>query len=62
VLPPDLLDEIGFNIVVIDFDVDADGNPQHQVLASTDSGSWPWVLRGDTTQETLTFIEAPAQE
>ena len=67
VFPPDLLDEIGFNIVVIDFDVDADGNPQHQVLASTHSGSWPWApwpwaLPGDATQETLTFIETPAQE
>jgi hypothetical protein len=66
VFPPDLLDKIGFNIVAIDFDVDADGNPQHQVLASTHGGSWPWApwpwaLPEDATQETLTFIEAPAQ-
>lgn len=66
VFPPAVLDRIGFNVIVIDYDVDFDGNPQLQVIGSTHPGDWPWSpwpwSEPDTvTQETMTFIEASAQ-
>ena len=66
VLPPAALDRIGFNIIVIDYDVDFEGDPQLQVIGSTHPGDWPWSpwpwSAPDTaTQETMTFIEASAQ-
>jgi len=66
VFPPAALDQIGFNIIVIDYDVDFDGDPQLQVVGSTHPGDWPWSpwpwSAPDTaTQETMTFIEASAQ-
>ena len=66
VFPPAALDQIGFNVIAIDYDVDFDGNPQLQVVGSTHPGDWPWSpwpwSAPDTaTQETMTFIEASAQ-
>ncbi|MHC4430479.1 MAG: sugar-binding protein [Planctomycetota bacterium] len=66
VLPPAALDQIGFNIIAIDYDVDFDGNPQLQVIGSTHPGDWPWSpwpwsAPDAATQETMTFIEASEQ-
>jgi hypothetical protein len=66
VFPPAALDQIGFNVIVIDYDVDFHGDPQLQVVGSTHPGDWPWSpwpwLAPDVaTQETMTFIEASAQ-
>jgi len=62
VFPPAALDRIGFNVIVIDYDVDFDGNPQLQVLGSTHPGDWPWspwpwADPAQPTQETMTFVE-----
>ena len=64
VFPPALLDKIGFNIIVIDYDVDFHGNPQLQLVGSTHPvdwpwSPWPWSMPNEATQETMTFIEAP---
>ena len=66
VFPPAALDQIGFNVIVIDYDIDFDGNPQLQVVGSTHPGDWPWSpwpwSAPDTaTQETMTFVEVSAQ-
>ncbi len=66
VFPPAALDQIGFNIVVIDYDVDFEGDPQLQVVGSTHPGDWPWSpwpwsMPDEATQETMTFIEASAE-
>ena len=66
VFPPAALDQIGFNVIVIDYDVDFEGDPQLQVVGSTHPGDWPWSpwpwsAPDVATQETMTFIEAPAQ-
>jgi len=66
VFPPAALDRIGFNVIVIDYDVDFDGNPQLQALGSTHPGDWPWspwpwVDPAQPTQETMTFVEASGQ-
>jgi len=58
VFPPQLLDQIGFSIVVGDSDV-VGGQTQLQLFATTHVGAWPWTPTGDKTQETLTFIERP---
>ena len=66
VFPPAALDQIGFNVIVIDYDVEFEGDPQLQVVGSTHPGDWPWspwpwAEPDQPTQETMTFIEAPAQ-
>ena len=66
VFPPAPLDQIGFNIIAIDYDVDFHGEPQLQALGSTHPGDWPWspwpwAEPDQPTQETLTFVEAPVQ-
>lgn len=66
VFPPVALDQIGFNVIVIDYDIDFHGNPLLQVIGSTHPGDWPWspwpwLAPSETTQETMTFIEASAQ-
>jgi hypothetical protein len=58
VFPPQLLDQIGFNIIAADSDEVA-GQAQLQFFAATHVGAWPWKFVGDKTQETLTFIERP---
>ena len=58
VFPPQLQDQIGFNIVAADSDEVA-GRAQLQFFATTHVGAWPWKFVGDKTQETLTFIERP---
>jgi hypothetical protein len=66
VFPPTALDQIGFNVIVIDYDVDFEGDPELQVLGCTHTGDWPWspwpwAEPDQTTQETMTFVEAAAQ-
>lgn len=58
VFPPQLLDQIGFNIIAADSDEVA-GQAQPQFFAATHIGAWPWKFVGDKTQKTLTFIERP---
>lgn len=58
VFPPQLLDQIGFNIIAADSDEVA-GRAQCQFFATTHVGAWPWKFVGDKTQETLAFIERP---
>jgi len=58
VFPPQLLDQIGFNMVAADSD-EVGGQAQLQFFATTHVGTWPWKFMGDKTQETLTFIERP---
>jgi len=58
VLPPQLQDQIGFNIIAADSDEVA-GRAQCQFFATTHVGAWPWKFVGDKTQETLAFIERP---
>jgi hypothetical protein len=58
VFPPQLQDQIGFNIIAGDSD-EVGGQSQLQFFATTHVGAWPWKFVGDKTQETLTFIERP---
>jgi len=58
VFPPQIQDQIGFNIIAADSD-EAGGQAQLQFFATTHDGGWPWRFVGDKTQETLTFIERP---
>jgi hypothetical protein len=66
VFPPVALDQIGFNVIIIDYDVDFEGNPQLQALGSTHPGTWPWspwpwADPDQPTQETMTFVESSGQ-
>jgi len=66
VFPPLPFDTIGFNVIAIDYDLDREGNPEMQMFGSTHPGDWPWSpwpwsTPDATTQETMTFLEAPAQ-
>ena len=58
VFPPQLQDQIGFNIIAADSD-EVGGQAKMQFFATNHVGAWPWKFVGDKTQETLTFIERP---
>ena len=61
VVPPQIGDTIGFNVLAIDYDLDQDGNPELQVFSSTHTEDWPWSpwpfgSADEPTQERLTFV------
>lgn len=63
--PPQIGDTIGFNVVAHDYDLDDDGNPEQQLMASTHGGDWPWSpwpwkAADEASQEAMTFV-GPAQ-
>ena len=50
--------QVGFNIVVGDFDPAADGTAQLEIRACTHPGAFPWQITQDQTSEILTFVDA----
>jgi len=58
--PPDLLDQIGFSLVPLDYDPDNAGVTQQNLLSCTHGPSSSWQLvSGTPTTESLTFVAAP---
>jgi len=56
--PPAVGDTIGFNIIVLDYDVEGTGATR-LLLAGTHPGGHPWQGIGAKPQETLTFVGKP---
>jgi len=50
--------QVGFTIVVGDFDPGADGTAQLDIRACTHSGAFPWQIIQDQTAQILTFVDA----